>query len=237
MHEFNKRQKIILVVIAIVIMVFICYYVYSKDEGNMFFSDSELEIKEENIAEEERLEEEGQNETTEYSDSNIIVHVEGAVNKPGVYELRINSRIADAIEKAEGITQDAATNEINLAYRLEDGMKIYIPTRQEYEEQKKKKEESGEVDNIQYITTNSGLNDENDINSNVNNVIEKDSKVNINTATQTELETLPGIGPSTSAKIIEYRNKNGNFKNIEDLKNVNGIGDVKFDNIKDKIEI
>ena len=236
MYGLGKKQKIILVVIAIIVVGFICYYVYSKDEGNMNFYNNELEIKEEREEEGQTVSED-ENKTEEYSDSTIIVHVEGAVNKPGVYELRINSRIADAIEKAEGVTQEAVTNEINLAYKLEDGMKIHIPTAQEYEEQKKQKEESNGTDDIQYITTNSGLNDESDKNSNNSNIVEKNSKVNINTATQTELETLPGIGPSTSAKIIEFREKNGKFKSIEDLKNVSGIGDVKFDNIKDKIEI
>ena len=236
MYGLGKKQKIILVVIAIIVVGFICYYVYSKDEGNMNFYNNELEIEEEREEEGQTVSED-ENKTEEYSDSTIIVHVEGAVNKPGVYELRINSRIADAIEKAEGVTQEAVTNEINLAYKLEDGMKIHIPTAQEYEEQKKQKEESNGTDDIQYITTNSGLNDESDKNSNNSNIVEKNSKVNINTATQTELETLPGIGPSTSAKIIEFREKNGKFKSIEDLKNVSGIGDVKFDNIKDKIEI
>ena len=236
MYGLGKKQKIILVVIAIIVVGFICYYVYSKDEGNMNFYNNELEIEEEREEEGQTVSED-ENKTEEYSDSTIIVHVEGAVNKPGVYELRINSRIADAIEKAEGVTQEAVTNEINLAYKLEDGMKIHIPTAQEYEEQKKQKEESNGTEDIQYITTNSGLNDESDKNSNNSNIVEKNSKVNINTATQTELETLPGIGPSTSAKIIEFREKSGKFKSIEDLKNVSGIGDVKFDNIKDKIEI
>ena len=236
MYGLGKKQKIILVVIAIIVVGFICYYVYSKDEGNMNFYNNELEIEDEREEKGQNVSED-ENKTEEYSASTIIVHVEGAVNKPGVYELRINSRIADAIEKAEGVTQEAVTNEINLAYKLEDGMKIHIPTAQEYEEQKKQKEESNGTEDIQYITTNSGLNDESDKNSNNSNIVEKNSKVNINTATQTELETLPGIGPSTSAKIIEFREKNGNFKSIEDLKNVSGIGDVKFDNIKDKIEI
>ena len=62
-----------------------------------------------------------------------------------------------------------------------------------------------------------------------------DGLVNINTATQTELETLPGIGPSTADKIIKYRKENGDFENVEDIKNVQGIGDVKYENIKDKI--
>ena len=236
MQNLNKKQKIILSILASIIIISIGYYVYSKDEKY-----EELEIDENiqisngnnntNINNEQLENQEEEKKET------IVVHVSGAVNKEGIVELEADSRIADAIEKAEGVTQEAVNNEINLAYKLEDGMKIHIPTAQEYEEQKKQKEESNGTEDIQYITTNSGLNDESDKNSNNSNIVEKNSKVNINTATQTELETLPGIGPSTSAKIIEFREKNGKFKSIEDLKNVSGIGDVKFDNIKDKIEI
>ena len=232
MYNFSKNQKIVIIIIAIIIIASICYYVYSKDAGTMNFSSESLEI-EENITKEENDETEEEN-TEEYSDQVIVVDIKGAVNKPGVYELKINSRIIDAIEKAEGTTQEAAIDDINLAYKLEDGMKIYIPTVQEYAEQEKQKNEGFNLENI---TKNSGLNIETDTESNNTNIKNDVSKVNINTATQTELETLPGIGPSTSSKIIEYRQENGKFKSIDDLKNVSGIGDVKFENRKDKIEI
>lgn len=98
---------------------------------------------------------------------------------------------------------------------MEDGQKITIP------------KEGEEIQN--YIDTTAG-----------ENVLEKEQKsgkVNINTANQTELETLTGIGPSTALKIIEYRKANGNFKEKEDIKNVSGIGENKFNAIKDEIEV
>lgn len=159
-----------------------------------------------------------ENETTQETenqveDNIIIVHVSGEVNKPGIIELKEGSRIADAIEKAKGSTEYADLSKINLAYEIKDGQKINIPSKNEIIEV--------------YIEEEAG-----------ENVIEneiKNSKVNINTALQTELETLTGIGPSTALKIIEYRKENGEFKAIEDIQNVPGIGEAKFENIKQEI--
>ena len=104
---------------------------------------------------------------------------------------------------------------------VEDGMKIRIPS---------SNDENGSED---YITEDSGkgviLSEESNNSSS--------SIVNINTANEAELEQLPGIGPSISSKIVEYRNKNGKFKNVEDIKNVTGIGDSKFEKIKDYIKV
>ena len=159
-----------------------------------------------------------ENETTQETenqveDNIIIVHVSGEVNKPGIIELKEGSRIADAIEKAKGSTEYADLSKINLAYEIKDGQKINIPSKNEIIEV--------------YIEEEAG-----------ENVIEneiKNSKVNINTALQTELETLTGIGPSTALKIIEYRKEKGEFKAIEDIQNVPGIGEAKFENIKQEI--
>ena len=154
------------------------------------------------------------------------MHVSGAVNKENVYELKENSRISDAIEKAGGLREDAYIDDINLAFKLEDGMKVHIPTKQEKEEEL----------NSLYVISSSGLeNQENtkgkgeSIQSNVKN------KVNINTATQAELETLPGIGSSTASKIIQYRNEKGRFNKIDEIKEVSGIGEAKFEKIKNYI--
>ena len=146
----------------------------------------------------------------------IIIHVAGEVNKPGIVKLKENARIIDAIEEAGGITNSADIRKINLAYLLSDGQKLYIPNINEKEEK-----------NI--IEENSGLEEDKD------NL--KTSIININTATINELQKLPGIGESMAKKIIEYRNEKGRFTKIEDIKNVNGIGDAKFNNIKDYIKI
>ena len=120
-------------------------------------------------------------------------------------------------------------------------MKVYIPYISDIKE--KKEEADSNLINIdkdltnEYVTFSSGVSniDKNNDNSVNTNKSIKESKVNINTATQTQLETLPGIGPSTALKIISYRQENGKFNSIEDIKQVNGIGESKFNNIKDLI--
>ena len=135
--------------------------------------------------------------------------------------------------KLGGINENADISNINLAYKLEDGMKIYIPTIQEKEKNTSNNTNITDTQDLttQYVTASSGLIDSSTKNSETNQT----TKVNINTATQSQLETLPGIGPSTASKIINYRKEKGNFKKIEDVKNVSGIGDSKFEKIKELI--
>ena len=237
MNNLNKMQKIILTIIAIILILGICYYIYFKD-------DKDINIIEDNSLEVEETKETQEDNKEEYSDTRIIVYITGAINKEGIYELPIDSRIADLIEKADGIKEEAYIEKLNLAYKLEDGKKVHIPTKQEYEEEQKLQENENTKEDItnKYITTSSGISSiensvENDNDNNNKNNSNINKKININKATQTELDSLPGIGPSTSIKIIEYREQNGNFKNIEEIKNVSGIGDAKYEKIKDKIEI
>ena len=166
---------------------------------------------------------------------NIIIYITGGVKKEGVYELPDGSRISDAIEQAEGLKENADTSSINLAYKLEDGMKIKIPLQGE------NVENSNINSTDSYMTKSSGLNTENSsVNASADSsssVQKKQQKININKATQEELETLSGIGPSIANKIVQYRKENGSFKSVEDVKNVSGIGDNKFNEIKDSIVV
>ena len=144
------------------------------------------------------------------------------------------ARIIDAIEKAGGLTDSAEVKDLNLAYKLKDGEKLYIPSLDEVIECKENNT------SIQYVSN--GIVDNNNVNnsidiSNTNLKENNNGLININTCTQTELETLEGIGPSTAKKIIEYRNENGAFKTIEDIKNVSGIGEAKYNLIKDSIYV
>lgn len=218
MYHFNKKQKIILGVIGAIIVGFIYYYVYAKE------GDNNIQLNLENNVE---IEEEQKQE--EYSDDIILVHVSGAVNKEGIVELKVNSRISDAINKAGGVKEEANIEDINLAYKLEDGMKIHIPTKQEKESQENHTNTTKET----IITSSGELKEQEEIEK----ISQKNTKVNINTATQTQLETLPTIGPSTAMKIITYRKENGKFSKIEDIKQVSGIGDSKYNKIKDLIVV
>lgn len=151
----------------------------------------------------------------EVIDEEIIVHITGEVKNEGIIKMKRDSRLADVIEEAGGTTEEADLSKVNLAYQVKDGQKIHIPNIKDKEIQ-------------EYITEEAG-------DSIIIEEKESKSKVNINTATQTELETLSGIGPSTALKIINYREENGKFKKIEDIKNVPGIGEAKFENIKEEI--
>ena len=234
MYEFNKKQKIIIAIIGSMIIIAFLYYIYTKEDESVISTE---EIVEENMVENTIGNLEENEETTKEDTDKIIVHVSGAVNKEGIVELEENSRISDAIDKAEGLKENADTKNINLAFKLEDGMKIYIPTIGESREQNKQNGQSQNQtlmdETSKYVTSSSGVVQEEQTNGQSEQ--KKNEKININTATQTQLETLPGIGPSTSLKIVNYRKENGKFKNIEEIKEVSGIGDVKYENIKDLI--
>lgn len=183
-------------------------------------------------------------ENHENDEEKIYIYITGQVNNPGVVILSEGSRIVDAIEVAGGITSKADISKVNLVYVLQDGMKVNIPSESDLKNNP----------DFEYITMSSGdsKNDENLSGSNISTPDDssklssnsssqenssKNSIVNINTATQTELETLPGIGPSIALKIINYRKENGKFSKIEDIKNVSGIGDSKFESIKKFITV
>ena len=164
------------------------------------------------------------NTEVENNESNkvIYIHIVGEEKNEGVVKLKEGQRIIDAIEEAGGVTEFADLSKVNLAFVLSDGQKVEIPN------------VNDNVENFRYVTDNSG---DNIIVDNGNKLNEGGNKVNINTASQTELETLNGIGPSTASKIIEYREENGKFRKIEDLKNVSGIGEAKYEAIKDNIVV
>ena len=228
MYEFHKKQKIIIAMIGSMLIIAILYYIYTKEENENVIS------TEDNVIENVVADAEESEETTKEEINKIIVHVSGAVNKEGIVELEENSRIADAISQAEGLKENADTKNINLAFKLEDGMKIYIPTIEESQKVNEQNQKENVIDETsKYVTSSGGVIQEQQTNENVD--AKKSEKININTATQTELETLPGIGPSTSLKIVNYREENGNFKSIEEIKEVSGIGDAKYENIKDLI--
>ena len=175
-------------------------------------------------------------EGNENSENKIIVHISGEVKNQGVVELEENSRVNDAIEKAGGVTENAYMKDINLAYKLEDGMKIYIPSKEEVENTKNNgtSVNGGVSSSNKYYSYGENTNGSSNVNSKKD---ESNKKVNINTANKEELDTLPGIGEATAGKIIDYRNKNGKFKTKEEIKEVSGIGDSKYEQIKDLIEI
>ena len=149
----------------------------------------------------------------------LIIHIAGAVKNPGVYQLKPTDRIVDVVKIAGGASEEANLDLINLAALLKDGQKIIIPY--------KTYSETGEEINANtYSYTASADSSSTDSTS---------AKININNANAAMLQTLSGIGPVLSERIIEYRNQNGLFGVIDDIKDVSGIGEKKFEGIKDLI--
>ena len=143
----------------------------------------------------------------------VIVYIAGAVPRPGVYALPEGSRVQDAIAAAGGFLAEAQRTEINLAAFLIDGEKLDIPFAE------------GGSAVLPTPVENTGL------------PSSSTELININTASSAELESLPGIGPTTAQKIIEYREQNGVFVSIEDIINVSGIGPGLYERIKDLITV
>lgn len=139
----------------------------------------------------------------------IFVDIKGAVKNPGVYQMKVGDRVKDAIDAAGGLTEEADSQKVNLAKRLEDQMAIVVP---------KVGEEAEEIP--------AGATSKEEA---------KEGKVNINTATVEELKTLNGVGEKKAEAIIEYRKKNGSFQTKEDLMKVRGIGKKLFESFQERI--
>ena len=172
---------------------------------------TEITIQHDAAESEVNLSEELDEDTASASPDYIFVHVSGAVKDPGLVKLSYGSRVADAIEAAGGFSKKADDGSINLARKLEDGEHIQV-----FEVGK---QTESFIDEFPEETSDSY----------------QPNSVNINSATEQELQSLPGIGPATASKIIEYRNTNGPFSKIDELKNVSGIGDKKFESIASMI--
>lgn len=183
-------------------------------------------------------------EVKKESDSTVFVDVKGAVNNPGVYELESGKRVINAINKAGGLSSNANSININLSKKLTDEMVIIVYTKNEILNYKNGGNTKAiscasnecicpDSNNDACISkTSSGKSSGSKVSTNNSN-----SKVSINSASKEELMTLNGVGEAKAQKIIEYREKNGQFKSIEDIKNVSGIGDSMYEKIKDNITL
>lgn len=158
--------------------------------------------------------------STEQSKETIAVYVCGAVAKPGVYELSKGDRIVDALFLAGGYRSDAALEYLNQAEYVEDGQKLYVPTKKEAKQ----------------LTADAGHGDDG-TDSGQKNADAASQKLDINKASQEELMTLPGIGQAKAQAIIEYRTEHGQFTSIEELKNISGIKDGVYNKVKDSITV
>ncbi|WP_297281114.1 DUF655 domain-containing protein [uncultured Anaerococcus sp.] len=210
--ENKNKDKIIIILIAVIAILFANNLVNNHsnnflDEKHSFFDKSDdliLEDNQENLGDKEDVKE----------SSDMKVHISGEINQEGVYTINEGDRLDDLIKEAGGLTEEANADSLNLAMKLNDQMKIYIPN---------KNEAVAEEDNPDQIVTNPNESNNSD-------------KININQASKEELMTLPNVGEKKADAIIEYRDIN-KFESIEDIKNVTGIGDKYFNAMKDLITI
>ena len=171
------------------------------------FSKKEESVEETTVVETTVVAEKAEVSTTQ--EAVIFVDIKGAVKNPGVYQMKVGDRVKDALEAAGGLTEEADSQKVNLAKRLEDQMVIVVP---------KVGEEAEEIP--------AGATSKEEA---------KEGKVNINTATVEELKTLKGVGEKKAEAIIEYRKKNGSFQTKEDLMKVRGIGKKLFESFQERI--
>ncbi|HEM2549073.1 TPA: helix-hairpin-helix domain-containing protein [Streptococcus suis] len=147
--------------------------------------------------------------------SQLVVDVKGAVEKPGLYTLEVGSRVNDAVEAAGGLTSQADPKSINLAQKLSDEAVVYVASKDE------------NISVVASTTASSAMSQEE----------KSTSLVNLNTATEADLQTISGIGAKRAADIIAYREANGGFKSVDDLNNVSGIGDKTMESIRPYVTV
>lgn len=230
------KDYVIIGVIVIAVIIFMIINLgkikefENKDNDKMTNVESSINI--DNDKSEENKEQKDDNSKEQIvNGGGIFVHIDGYINNPGVYEIKENDRIKTLIDKAGGFKEGYSIKNINLAAKLSDGDKIYIPS---------VLEEKNSENNNNNINTNSNSSGKGqNVKTDRNNVsiMKNNSKININTANMSELKQITGIGESTANKIIDYRENVGKFKKIEDIKEVKGIGDAKYESLKNKITI
>lgn len=247
---YHKRQILIIGGIITSILVLTCIVIWkvyfstniNTNGGANVIVDSSNDIVLDNID----LENDANSEDNVILEDLVAIDIKGAINNPGVYQLSSNSRVKDVLDIAGGVRKDADLSVINLSKKVFDEMVIIIYTKEEVKnfiEVKKQEEEKQEkcviveekiindacvYENDTVVDTNTSDNKEN------NNSIKI---ISLNSASKEELMTLSGIGESKALLIIEYRDTNGGFKNIDELKNIKGIGDSIFEKIKNYISL
>jgi competence protein ComEA len=160
--------------------------------------------------------------TDEKSSEKIMVDVKGAVKNPGVVEVKADMRVKDAVNLCGGFSPDADTNDVNLAQSVKDQMVIYVS-------------KIGEEKKTQVAGTVQGDNSNGNTGEASNQSVGDTGTVDINQATVEDFQKLNGIGQKKAEKIVQYREQNGPFKSVDDLKNVSGIGEKTIDNFKDSV--
>ena len=215
MKTIRKNQKVIAIIIFLLIII-ILFYLKIKLDNNKY----------QNISVDKDIIENKNNDNNDI----CMIDIKGAVNNPGVYSTKCTDNVSDVIRLAGGLSDDADTSVINLAKQIANEMVIIIYTKDEVKN-------SNIVDTVVKVVEQECIcpNIQNDgcINDTINDTISNQHLlVNINIAEVEELQKIPGIGEAKAKAIIEYRNRNGKFKSINDIQNVEGIGSKLYESIK-----
>lgn len=228
----QKKSFIIVMVIIFMVSVFLIKnnkfleknnsYVVSEAEGEEYKDENNDNLQQNNDNQEtfskvNNIEDVKMVKNSENTTKKISIYISGAVNSPGVVELKSNDRLMEGVKICGDLTEEADTNRINLAMKVKDEGHYIIP-------------KVGE----EIIVDDSNVETESKNNSSNSEGNEK-NKININSASIEELDSLPGVGEVTAQKILDYREENKEFKSIDEIKNVKGIGENKFNNLKDYI--
>ena len=244
-----SKKKIIILIRGIVVLIILSTMILINQKEERIDSEDELIFEEEKIIIEDEI-------------SYATVDIKGEINKPGIYEINNNSRVQDVINLAGGTTNKADTTVINLSKKVFDEMVIIIYSKDQIKKYEEIKEiEANKIDacpNITEIINDACVENDKILTQNDNNeklgdqqlieieplpdqIIDLEDEItnliSLNNATLEELMTLPGIGKTKAEKIITYREENGLFQTIEDLKNVSGIGDSTFEKLKQYITL
>jgi len=213
----DKKDKIIFA--GVIVLVFLLANILSNDSIKDIFTKNEDEIIMTNTTEEkDEISEKIEESSNNLSNEDKKIYISGEVVNSGVYDIKDGDRLDDLVKRAGGFTEKADLNSINLAMRLEDQMKIYIPNIDENQ-------------NKSTSDTNLAIGE-----INTSNTHTQSQKINLNLATKEELMSLPNIGEKRAQAILDYRQEN-KFQKIEDIKNVSGIGDKYFEAMKDLITV
>ncbi|KXG77030.1 helix-hairpin-helix domain-containing protein [Thermotalea metallivorans] len=206
--EFTKREKILSVAVILMLLLLIgSQYLTSH------WKEPQITVYKED-SHRKITDEQADKETNHEQEEKIImVDVCGEVFQPGVVSLKDGARVIDAVKAAGGLLDTADRRQINLARIVTDGEQVYIPK----------------------IGENMMEQGNKNMNQDTAMPVQKKGKININTASVAELETLNGIGKVLAERIVQYRQENGNFKEIKDIMKVSGIGEKKYEGIKDCI--
>ena len=217
MAQLNK--KIIAVAVAVVFCVLASFWPQQREENV-------LELEQQAMQTEEAAAEAA-------AEAKITVYVSGAVAKPGLHEIAPGSRAVDAIEAAGGMTEEANKDRVNLAKICKDGMQVNVPRLNAKELRKLKQAQNVYAGESVNAAVNAGQP------ANYVPAAQQDysdGKIRLNSATLEELEELPGVGEVTAQRIVEYRNLHG-FNKIEDIMNVKGIGQAKFNKMRPYLDL